>query len=259
MKSEDLLKAIGNIDDKFIEEAAPKINAVNETNTAESNDSAKTDDKKLVEIVKVKPRNTFRIVASIAACVCLVAAVSFAIIGSTKSRPQTSDDGSLANKIESSINNMESSDKKTMENSNITSSVSSDISDETELVIFEFSIVFLSDDSILLIDDSILLANEPSSLVCGLDFVEPIIAKLTAATRHTHAAIDATILNVFLGLTLTISTSFLSSVFALSFDSAVLVSLTAFILGAASSINLSSILPMAFNKSSLFINHTFFL
>ena len=54
MKSEDLLKAIGNIDDKFIEEAAPKINAVNETNTAESNDSAKTDDKKLVEIVKVK-------------------------------------------------------------------------------------------------------------------------------------------------------------------------------------------------------------
>lgn len=93
MKSEDLLKAIGNIDDKFIEEAAPKINAVNETNTAESNDSAKTDDKKLVEIVKVKPRNTFRIVASIAACVCLVAAVSFAIIGSTKSRPQTSDDG----------------------------------------------------------------------------------------------------------------------------------------------------------------------
>lgn len=94
MKSEDLLKAIGNIDDKFIEEAAPKINAVNETNAAESNDSAKTDDKKLVEIVKVKPRNTFRIVASIAACVCLVAAVSFAIIGSTKSRPQISDDSS---------------------------------------------------------------------------------------------------------------------------------------------------------------------
>lgn len=134
MKSEDLLKAIGNIDDKFIEEAAPKINAVNKTNAAESNDSAKTDDKKLVEIVKVKPRNTFRIVASIAACVCLVAAVSFAIIGSTKSRPQTSDDGSLANKIESSINNMESSDKKTMENSNITSSVSSDISDESNEV-----------------------------------------------------------------------------------------------------------------------------
>ena len=74
MKSEDLLKAIGNIDDKFIEEAAPKINAVNETNTAESNDSAKTDDKKLVEVVKVKPRSTFRIVVSIAACVCLVAA-----------------------------------------------------------------------------------------------------------------------------------------------------------------------------------------
>ena len=134
MKSEDLLKAIGNIDDKFIEEAAPKINAVNETNAAESNDSAKTDDKKLVEVVKVKPRNTFRIVASIAACVCLAAAVSFAIIGSTKSRPQTSDDGSLANKIESSINNMESSDKKTMENSNITSSVSSDISDESNEV-----------------------------------------------------------------------------------------------------------------------------
>lgn len=94
MKSEDLLKAIGEIDDKFIEEAAPQINTINETNTAESNDSAKTDDKKLVEIVKVKPRNTFRIVASIAACVCLVAAVSFAIIGSTKSRPQTSDDSS---------------------------------------------------------------------------------------------------------------------------------------------------------------------
>lgn len=97
MKSEDLLKAIGNIDDKFIEEAAPKINAVNETNTAESNDSAKTDDKKLVEVVKVKPRNTFRIVASIAACVCLAAAVSFAIIGSTKFRPQTSDDKTNSN------------------------------------------------------------------------------------------------------------------------------------------------------------------
>lgn len=96
MKSEDLLKAIGNIDDKFIEEAAPKINAVNETNAAESNDSAKTDDKKLVEIVKVKPRNTFRIVASIAACVCLAAAVSFAIIGSTKFKPQVGDNGSCS-------------------------------------------------------------------------------------------------------------------------------------------------------------------
>lgn len=96
MKSEDLLKAIGNIDDKFIEEAAPKINAVNETNTAESNDSAKTDDKKLVEVVKVKPRSTFRIVASIAACVCLAAAVSFAIIGSTKFKPQVGDNGSCS-------------------------------------------------------------------------------------------------------------------------------------------------------------------
>lgn len=94
MKSEDLLKAIGEIDDKFIEEAAPQINTANKSNTSESNDSAKTDDKKLVEVAKVKPRNTFRIVASIAACVCLVAAVSFAIIGSTKSRPQISDDGS---------------------------------------------------------------------------------------------------------------------------------------------------------------------
>lgn len=96
MKSEDLLKAIGNIDDKFIEEAAPKINAVNETNTAESNDSAKTDDKKLVEVVKVKPRSTFRIVASIAACVCVAAAVSFAIIGSTKFKPQVGDNGSCS-------------------------------------------------------------------------------------------------------------------------------------------------------------------
>lgn len=96
MKSEDLLKAIGNIDDKFIEEAAPKINAVNETNAAESNDSAKTDDKKLVEVVKVKPRNTFRVVASIAACVCLAAAVSFAIIGSTKFKPQVGDNGSCS-------------------------------------------------------------------------------------------------------------------------------------------------------------------
>lgn len=53
MKSEDLLKAIGNIDDKFIEEAAPKINAVNETNTAESNDSAKTDDKNLLRLLRL--------------------------------------------------------------------------------------------------------------------------------------------------------------------------------------------------------------
>ena len=90
MKSEDLLKAIGNIDDKFIEEAAPKINAVNETNAAESNDSAKTDDKKLVEVVKVKPRNTFRIVASIVACLCLVTAVSFVIVGFSKIQPGTS-------------------------------------------------------------------------------------------------------------------------------------------------------------------------
>lgn len=53
MKSEDLLKAIGNIDDKFIEEAAPKINAVNETNAAESNDSAKTDDKNLLRLLRL--------------------------------------------------------------------------------------------------------------------------------------------------------------------------------------------------------------
>lgn len=144
MKSEDLLKAIGNIDDKFIEEAAPKINAVNETNTAESNESAKTDDKKLVEIVKVKPRNTFRIVASIAACVCLVAAVSFAIIGSTKFKPQVGDNGSCSsdgvcakgnNNKEEIYNSLES--KYDSENSkNNTSSVeasSSESSNSAEL------------------------------------------------------------------------------------------------------------------------------
>lgn len=144
MKSEDLLKAIGNIDDKFIEEAAPKINAVNETNAAESNDSAKTDDKKLVEIVKVKPRSTFRIVASIAACVCLAAAVSFAIIGSTKFRPQVGDNGSCSsdsvcakgnNNKEEIYNSLES--KYDSENSkNNTSSVeasSSESSNSAEL------------------------------------------------------------------------------------------------------------------------------
>lgn len=144
MKSEDLLKAIGNIDDKFIEEAAPKINAVNETNAAESNDSAKTDDKKLVEVVKVKPRNTFRIVASIAACVCLAAAVSFAIIGSTKFRPQVGDNGSCSsdsvcakgnNNKEEIYNSLES--KYDSENSkNNTSSVeasSSESSNSAEL------------------------------------------------------------------------------------------------------------------------------
>lgn len=144
MKSEDLLKAIGNIDDKFIEEAAPKINAVNETNAAESNDSAKTDDKKLVEIVKVKPRNTFRIVASIAACVCITAAVSFAIIGSTKFKPQVGDNGSCSsnsvcakgnNNKEEIYNSLES--KYDSENSkNNTSSVeasSSESSNSAEL------------------------------------------------------------------------------------------------------------------------------
>ena len=144
MKSEDLLKAIGNIDDKFIEEAAPKINAVNETNAAESNDSAKTDDKKLVEVVKVKPRNTFRIVASIAACVCIAAAVSFAIIGSTKFRPQVGDNGSCSsdsvcakgnNNKEEIYNSLES--KYASENSkNNTSSVeasSSESSNSAEL------------------------------------------------------------------------------------------------------------------------------
>ena len=144
MKSEDLLKAIGNIDDKFIEEAAPKINAVNETNAAESNDSAKTDDKKLVEVVKVKPRNTFRIVASIAACVCITAAVSFAIIGSTKFKPQVGDNGSCSsdsvcakgnNNKEEIYNSLES--KYASENSkNNTSSVeasSSESSNSAEL------------------------------------------------------------------------------------------------------------------------------
>lgn len=144
MKSEDLLKAIGNIDDKFIEEAAPKINAVNETNTAESNDSAKTDDKKLVEVVKVKPRSTFRIVASIAACVCVAAAVSFAIIGSTKFKPQVGDNGSCSsdgvcakgnNNKEEIYNSLES--KYDSENSkNNTSSVeasSSESSNSAEL------------------------------------------------------------------------------------------------------------------------------
>lgn len=144
MKSEDLLKAIGNIDDKFIEEAAPKINAVNETNTAESNDSAKTDDKKLVEVVKVKPRSTFRIVASIAACVCVAAAVSFAIIGSTKFKPQVGDNGSCSsdgvcakgnNNKEEIYNSLES--KYDSENSkNNTSSIeasSSESSNSAEL------------------------------------------------------------------------------------------------------------------------------
>lgn len=144
MKSEDLLKAIGNIDDKFIEEAAPKINAVNETNAAESNDSAKTDDKKLVEVVKAKPRNTFRIVASIAACVCITAAVSFAIIGSTKFKPQVGDNGSCSsdsvcakgnNNKEEIYNSLES--KYDSENSkNNTSSVeasSSESSNSAEL------------------------------------------------------------------------------------------------------------------------------
>lgn len=144
MKSEDLLKAIGNIDDKFIEEAAPKINAVNETNAAESNDSAKTDDKKLVEVVKVKPRSTFRIVASIAACVCVAAAVSFAIIGSTKFKPQVGDNGSCSsdgvcakgnNNKEEIYNSLES--KYDSENSkNNTSSVeasSSESSNSAEL------------------------------------------------------------------------------------------------------------------------------
>lgn len=139
MKSEDLLKAIGNIDDKFIEEAAPKINAVNETNTAESNDSAKTDDKKLVEVVKVKPRSTFRIVASIAACVCVAAAVSFAIIGSAKFKPQVGDNGSCSsdgvcakgnNNKEEIYNSLES--KYASENSkNNTSSVEASSSESS--------------------------------------------------------------------------------------------------------------------------------
>lgn len=90
MKSEDLFKAIGEIDEKFIEEAAPNIKAV--TQITETDSIKESDNKKLVEIAKVKPRNIFKIVASIAACVCLIVAVSFAVIGSTKSRPQTSDD-----------------------------------------------------------------------------------------------------------------------------------------------------------------------
>lgn len=90
MKSEDLFKAIGEIDEKFIEEAAPQIKAV--TQITETDSIKELDNKKFVEIAKVKPRNIFKIVASIAACVCLITAVSFAVIGSTKFKPQISDD-----------------------------------------------------------------------------------------------------------------------------------------------------------------------
>lgn len=179
MKSEDLLKAIGNIDDKFIEEAAPKINAVNETNAAESNDSAKTDDKKLVEVVKVKPRNTFRIVASIAACVCLAAAVSFAIIGSTKFKPQVGDNGSCSsnsvcakgnNNKEEIYNSLES--KYDSENSkNNTSSVeasSSESSNSAELSNTDIP------DNYFCVDSKKITSSDVKAIKAGMTYKEII-------------------------------------------------------------------------------------
>lgn len=76
MKSEDLLKAIGNIDEKFVEEASVQMNT-----DIKINNSKESENSKIIKVTDVKPRNTFKIVASIAACLCLAVSVCFVMVG----------------------------------------------------------------------------------------------------------------------------------------------------------------------------------
>lgn len=79
MKSEDLLKIIGDIDEKFIEEASVQINTDTKTNSPQESENSK-----IIKVTDVKPRNTIKIVASIAACLCLAVSVCFVIVGLSK-------------------------------------------------------------------------------------------------------------------------------------------------------------------------------
>lgn len=79
MKSEDLLKAIGDIDEKFVEEVSVQM----KTDT-KINNSKESENSKIIKVTDVKPRNTFKIVASIAACLCLAVSVCFVMVGLSK-------------------------------------------------------------------------------------------------------------------------------------------------------------------------------
>lgn len=94
MKSEDLLKAIGEIDEKFIDEASPEIKTSNENLSTFSEESEEYD---AIKISKAKSKNVFRIIVSIAACLCLLTAVSFVIVGLSKQKVQLNTDMGTAN------------------------------------------------------------------------------------------------------------------------------------------------------------------
>lgn len=92
MKSEDLLKAIGEIDEKFIEEASPQIKPGNENLSIVSDEIKEHNTIKLSE---AKPKSMFRIIAPIAACLCVIAIVGVAVINLSKPKIQPNSDVSV--------------------------------------------------------------------------------------------------------------------------------------------------------------------
>ncbi len=90
MKSEDLLKAIGEIDEKFIEEASPQVKTSSEGLSLESQ---KTGENNIIKLSQTKSnKNILKIAAPIAACMCLLTAAGFIMSGISKQQIQKNDD-----------------------------------------------------------------------------------------------------------------------------------------------------------------------
>ena len=93
MKSEDLLKAIGEIDEKFIEEASPQVKAGNENLNTLSKETEENKENNVIILPKNKyNKNILKIVAPIAACMCLLTAAGFIMSGISKQQIKTNDD-----------------------------------------------------------------------------------------------------------------------------------------------------------------------
>lgn len=92
MKSEDLLKAIGEIDEKYIEEASAKIKT---SNGNLGTVLEEMEEHSTIKLSEAKSKNMLRIVASIAACLCLVTVVSFAVVSLYKQKINSGSDVSI--------------------------------------------------------------------------------------------------------------------------------------------------------------------
>ena len=90
MKSEDLLKAIGEIDEKFIEEASPQVKTSSEDLSLESQQA---EENNIIKLSQAKSnKNILKIAVPIAACMCLLTAAGFIMSGISKQQIQKNDD-----------------------------------------------------------------------------------------------------------------------------------------------------------------------